>query len=326
MFRITFLSYFPALICPYTMESAIQQEEPTAPVNRPRKKKSKKVTRFDRRVNWVKDHPVFSWILLIGFISGSLWALIPKPLKDAVNNKISSIHWWTGRDLARLKAVITNYYDNLGTDGFKASDYFAPQVSKYILVSNTTPVEIDAYSISNGLEFFGSKTILFDSTFAITKNKEGNNVVTFWSELTCFRKSKLKYEYCLVQMELIFDANDKIISYQEIEQKGLKFWNKELLFEGSVGKLPAVFTLVFDYMSKSISGTYYYPTREGITYDITGTIDGKIIELVEYTRGKKTATCTLNTDDDKTFTGTMHNTDGRKLNMTMRTSEFLYLE
>ncbi len=307
------------------MESEIQ-EQPIAPVKRTRKKKSKKETRFDRRFNWLKDHKVFSWVMIFGVVGGIVWGVLPKRMKDVVNTTIGNIHLSSNRDLDRLKTIILTYYDNVGTQKFKAADYFAPKVDEYILVKNTTPSEIDAFNISNGLEFLAPKTVLFDSTFVIEKDKSGNNVVIFWNEFNCFRKSKLKYEYCLVQMKLIFDENDKIKSYTEVEHEGLKFWNKELLFEGSVGNLAAVFNLVFDYRNQTVSGTYYYPSRGALTYDITGTIKGKTLELVEYTRGKQSATCTVSTKDDKTFNGTMFNTDGRKLNMVMRTSEFLYLE
>lgn len=176
------------------------------------------------------------------------------------------------------------------------------------------------------MEFLAPKSEILDSNFIYSRDETGKQIVTLWVEFNCFRKSKKQYEYCLSRVEFVFDQNDRIISLTELNHVGLKFWNKELLFEGSVGKLPAVFNLTLDYTNRKISGTYYYPTRKNQVYDITGTINGKQLELVEYTNGIKTATCELSSVDDHSFDGTMFNTDGRKLKMLMRTAEYLYFE
>ena len=87
------------------------------------------------------------------------------------------------------------------------------------------------------------------------------------------------------------------------------------LFTGAVGNWTAYFTLTFDYPNKTIHGTYSYPNRPGVIYKIEGTILGNDVELIEYTDNRVSARCSLHTDDRICFTGTMNNTDGRRLSM-----------
>jgi len=289
-------------------------------------KADKQETRFDRRVNWLKNHPVFSWLMFIPFVVGIGWSLLPKPAKEAVNNGISHIsESANSSNGSPLLSIVKNYYDDLTDGKFRASDYFAPHIDKYFLVSNLTPSEVDGYFSANTQEFLNPVSEVLDSTFSFSKDPSGDQTVNFWSTFSCFRKSKMKYEYCLTRVEFIFDRNNKIKRLAELEHRDLKYFNKEILLEGSVGKLAAVFHLTFDYEHNQIKGTYSYPTRNNVTYTLTGTISSKTINLTEYTNGKQTATCILETKDDRTFNGVMNNTDGRQLNMVIRSSEDLFL-
>lgn len=301
-------------------------------IKRPEKKKEKEETLFDRRINWLKNHPFYSWVLIIAFGGGTLvtivtmWGNAAPRIKNFVNDVTPGKTLATNPEARRTLEIIKNYFDDLADGKFKAANYFASRVDKYFLVSDLTPAEIDSYYTTNGMEFLSPKTVILDSTFSFSKDPAGNQTVNFWAEFTCFRKSKSKHEYCLTRIEFVFDKNNRITKLVEIEHKNLKFTNKEMLFEGTVGKLPAIFNLTFDYMNRKITGTYYYPTRKKVTYDIAGTIIGNRIELTEYTNGGKTATCTLESKDQKSFDGTMFNMDGRQLKMTIRTAEFLFLE
>lgn len=87
------------------------------------------------------------------------------------------------------------------------------------------------------------------------------------------------------------------------------------ILKGNVGRLPAVFRLTFNNNKKQITGTYYYPKRPGIIYNISGTINNHAITLNEYTAGNLTATCTLETKDDQCYTGMMNNKNGRVIDM-----------
>jgi hypothetical protein len=301
-------------------ETATQDE-----IKRP-EKTEKKETRFDRRWNWVKDHPVLSWLPLIAIAASTIWGLLPKPVKDSINNDISHIHSSSGNaDADRLTGIVKNYFADLASGRFRAANYFAPHVEKYYLVPNTGTEDIDKYYRSNGLEFLNPTSEMLDSTISFSKDPSGDQTIDLWMKFACFRKSKMKYEYCLSREEFVFDRNNKIKTLFDIQHKDLKYYNKEILLEGSVGKLPAVFNLTFDYENQKISGTYNYPSRPNVTYRLEGTISGKKITLTEYTKGIKTATCYLTTSDNNNFSGSMNNTDGRQLAMTLHSSEGLFL-
>lgn len=287
------------------------------------KKSPKGDTRFERRMNWLKDHKVISWVLVVGVVGGAIWSFIPAPVKEIVNDKISALA--THSNDEKVKTFIANYYRSVENGDFKAINYFAPHVDKYLLVSNPTLKEIDSYFVTNGMEFLSPHTELFDSTLTIMKDAEGTLTVTVWAAYTCFRKSKKKHESCRTLLEFVLNKDNKIISLIERKHEDLRFENKELLFEGTVGKLPAVFNLTFDYERNLISGTYYYPTRQGVIYELDGSIAGSAIALTEKTSGAITAKCTLSTVDNHCFEGTMHNTDGRNLKMRFCTAESTYL-
>lgn len=90
---------------------------------------------------------------------------------------------------------------------------------------------------------------------------------------------------------------------------------RDEIYDGTVGKWIAQFSLKFDYSEKSISGTYFYPNRPNVVYTLSGRIIGNRIELTEYTDNKITAKCTLTSVDKSCYSGVMNNLDGRSLSM-----------
>jgi hypothetical protein len=93
-------------------------------------------------------------------------------------------------------------------------------------------------------------------------------------------------------------------------------------YDGYVGKLAAKFTI--DWHSHGIvSGEYWYPTRNAsFKYRLAGTNSTEgVLRLNEYTNDDLTATIVLKkklVDGRIEWTGTMHNTDGRKLDVLMK--------
>jgi hypothetical protein len=89
---------------------------------------------------------------------------------------------------------------------------------------------------------------------------------------------------------------------------------KTFHLKGNVGKLQAVFNLTFNFGTKKIQGSYYYPARQNVVYEITGIISSTGIELTEFTSNVKTATCSLN-NFDNCYNGQMYNINGKQYDM-----------
>lgn len=86
---------------------------------------------------------------------------------------------------------------------------------------------------------------------------------------------------------------------------------------GHVGKLSAHFQLEINYSKGRIEGTYYYPSRPGKNYLLSGTLKGRQMELSESLNNEITATCELELQDQHCYQGKMNNTDGRVLDMSI---------
>jgi hypothetical protein len=89
---------------------------------------------------------------------------------------------------------------------------------------------------------------------------------------------------------------------------------KTSTLKGNVGKLQVVFNLTFNSVTKKIQGSYYYPARKNVVYEITGIILPDGIELTEFTSDVKTATCTLN-NAGNCYNGRMYNNNGKQFDM-----------
>lgn len=93
-------------------------------------------------------------------------------------------------------------------------------------------------------------------------------------------------------------------------------------YDGFVGKLAAKFTIDW-HVHGIVSGEYWHPTRNpAVKYKLTGTnsTDG-VLRLNEYKKDEQTSTIILKknlVDGRIEWTGTMHNTDGRKLDVLMK--------
>jgi hypothetical protein len=92
-------------------------------------------------------------------------------------------------------------------------------------------------------------------------------------------------------------------------------------YSGNVGRLAAEYDLTW-HDDGSVTGSYSYPDRPGVTYRLEGSNprEGELY-LVEYTGGKRTARCNLRKrleQGEIVWEGEMLNTDGRRLPMALR--------
>jgi tetratricopeptide (TPR) repeat protein len=114
--------------------------------------------------------------------------------------------------------IIANYYEAMNNNTMDANDYYSEYVSQFINKKNTTPSEINQI-INSDSEFIDSKVNLIGSKVIIS----GVNSRHAWVNFYCYRTSKKKFQSCRVKVEFIFDEQNKISSFKELEIKDLKF-------------------------------------------------------------------------------------------------------
>lgn len=91
------------------MHKEPQTESPTEEKSQLKPKPKEEDTLFDRRVKWIKNHKFFSWVLLIAFgsgVIGGVWGLLPGPVKDVVNDKLTTVASSDAENSDRVKAII----------------------------------------------------------------------------------------------------------------------------------------------------------------------------------------------------------------------------
>ena len=99
-----------------------------------------------------------------------------------------------------------------------ANDFYSENVNQFINRKNTNPSDINEI-INSNTEFVDSKVNLIGSRVIIS----GVNSRQAWVNFSCYRTSKNKYQSCRIKIEFIFDDQNKIYSYKELEIKDLKF-------------------------------------------------------------------------------------------------------
>jgi hypothetical protein len=280
-------------------------------------------TYFDRIFNRLKNNKPFAWTMIIGIISGTCWAVLPKSLKDRINDRIDNFEFGsTSMQKKNLLKQVKAYYLAVMQQQINTTDFFAPKVNQFISVTNPTSQQIQALFTQSYLEFITPQITVHDSTFTVAEGANEEQRTDYWVTFQCFRQSKLRYQTCNVHVEMLLDKAGKITSYKELEIKDLAYFNKETHFTGNVGKLAAEFNLTVDYQIKQVSGTYYYPSRKSVVYSLTGTVgDGEML-LTEYTNGTKSALCKLATSDNYCYAGTMQNTNGKVFAMKLCRESF----
>lgn len=114
--------------------------------------------------------------------------------------------------------IIANYYKAMNNNTMDANVYYSEYVSQYINKKNTNPSEINQI-INSSSEFIDLEANVIGSEVIIS----GLNSRQAWVNLSCYRTSKKKFQTCRVKVEFVFDSENKINSYKELEVKDLKF-------------------------------------------------------------------------------------------------------
>lgn len=186
-------------------------------------------TLFGKWKNWAENHKLFARILFLGFVlttitTFSTFFFDTAPKIKAFFKGTSNIA--SNPDAQQALTKVLNYYRDLQKGSVDVAATFSNRVEIFIKMKNPSHEEIEAAFATWQQEFASPTMKLLDSTFSFSKSPSGEQTVIFWGNFSCFRKSKMKYQTCLVQSEFVFDANGKIKSLKELAVKDLTYSTK----------------------------------------------------------------------------------------------------
>jgi hypothetical protein len=203
----------------------------------PKKKKKKKETHFRKMMNWLEDKKYYSYPAVLLVILGTIIGIgagvrkIYSTGKDVVedikehfeqrNSTYSAII--KNADAKQALDIIKNYFKDVEYGRFKASNYFAQHVDKYVLVPNITPCQVDSFYKLNSKDFLSPSNEFMDTAYNFSVDTEGNKTIEFWVKFCCFRNRRGKYEHCFTRLQVVFDRNNKIRVFDELTHKDLRF-------------------------------------------------------------------------------------------------------
>lgn len=139
---------------------------------------------------------------------------------DSIRTNEKKLIFLQNKDM--LSDKIKKYYLDIQNQEFEANNYFSEIVNQYINITNTTPDEINGLFL-NKQDFLNEKVYFDDFTFIFQKEGEGIYYFSYSITYSCFRPRKNKMQSCDVDVEVGFDENFKIKSYQELEIRNLTF-------------------------------------------------------------------------------------------------------
>lgn len=187
---------------------------------------SKDDTRVDRWIKWFKDHPVFAPIIFGGMVItvvGGFLVMVNKDFREIIfsssftTESVEIVEKSFKRAIkdhshhaVRLEILKTLYVD-LARKEFQAGKYFAPEVRRYFTVENLRPHQLDSFYVLNTEYFQDPRSDIDPESFVFSEDSDGNPIITFWQDFSCFRADKSKYEACRVFTKIIFDSSDQII-------------------------------------------------------------------------------------------------------------------
>lgn len=116
--------------------------------------------------------------------------------------------------------IVQQYFSDLNNKTFDIYTYFSENIDQYCLLKNPSQEDIRNAMINNSEFVNPHSEILGDRLVDID-----DNTVEAWVNFSCYRTSKKKYQSCLVKTQFVFDDNNKITSYREIEIKNLQYSN-----------------------------------------------------------------------------------------------------
>lgn len=199
-------------------------------------------TRVDRWLRWCKNHFLLAPLIFLGMIVIGLGGVlaVSKDFRDWVftssftSESVKIVektferamkdHPGHGLHLEALRSL----YTDLARREFQAGKYFAPEVKKYYLVENLRPCQLDSFYILNTEDFQDPRSVIELESFVFSSDNDGNSVITFWHQFTCFRAKKSKYQSCRVFTKIIFNPANRIIYLNDEKIEELVFTEDRL--------------------------------------------------------------------------------------------------
>ena len=126
------------------------------------------------------------------------------------------------RDVSKLdlEDILRKYFTDANNESFDAWDYYSYQVDKFNAWSNLSPNEINIL-IEDKIDYFYGHNVFY-SIDRINRD-EKKIICSFWIDYSCWRTKKQKWQSCKVNMEVIFNENLKIISWEPLLVEDLIF-------------------------------------------------------------------------------------------------------
>ena len=143
-------------------------------------------------------------------------ALKKKNELEAINN--SGNTQVDDKTQKKIKTVLDNYYKNLFSESFDASNYFDDDVEQFIAMTNTTALKITTYiKDSYHKEFQDGNYIIEDDSYTFSKLDDGNIEVNFIEKGSAIRKSLNKTQHVRIKIKAVFNSQIKIVNWKEIQ-------------------------------------------------------------------------------------------------------------
>ena len=114
-----------------------------------------------------------------------------------------------------LSKIINTMYYAIEMDAFDANDFFATNVNNYYGLKNINPTKINEIYMQYKKEYTETEYDITTGNEVTILDK--NYGLYFTCILKCYRKSKRKYEYLETINEVVFDPDNKIISFEETD-------------------------------------------------------------------------------------------------------------
>ncbi|MEI6851409.1 MAG: hypothetical protein WCL06_01145 [Bacteroidota bacterium] len=144
------------------------------------------------------------------------WQSFKGNLKYSFNfNKIGNI---SEISESIYELLIKTSYKAMENNTFDAADYFSSRVDVYNSMKNTTPQKINNY-VNNSLydEYSSLQYAIPSETYSEEKLNNGSTKIVFNEDFTGYRKSEEKYHDIVTKTEVIFNKENKISSWKQLE-------------------------------------------------------------------------------------------------------------
>jgi hypothetical protein len=210
-------------------------------VKKVKKSKKEEPTLFRKKMNLLENSRFFAYpalIMVIVGVIGGIYKCSHKTIEKVqiFVHEIKAHYDLTNTNISKLKdnptakeilTIINKYYADVSYGKFKAANYYAPHVDRFIMLNNMTPVQVDSAYVSAGKEFISPNISIHDTAFCFLSDEQNYKAIEFWITYKCFRKSKRQYEHCNTRVKFVFDNNNKITLCDELAYSNLKFSNNK---------------------------------------------------------------------------------------------------